>query len=1291
MIAKSLKKVNEVNLKKKKRKKKTKKPIIKSGRTSRSGTSSSATKSTKLTKIGTKGDSKESFKKSIKNKVLPKSKGLHFSESDKKVQKSNNNNNKSNKPSNIKKNIKEIVKKVKTKTNKKCHQLKDVVKRELRNNCKINSEIHELIVKDIKYNNNNNKTNKTINKLKQTSQPIVTNKDNDRHHIKKSPKVNHRPNLCSKLLASFNCINSSNNKNHCNSSQTNHTNSVSVNNKTREKQLKSSLRQNQLKNNIKSENKTTKQQKEKLPKKSPKNKEMKNKIKSNQIGNKTTKILDNKTKLKDKQKDKKMKKEKCKNNNKYKKNNKSINKINNKKISKSDEKVVKNTEFVGRSQRLASLNAIAKVRLLCENESERNDSNDSKYLPSIVSIKKDLFKDEKNKTNKHKKRENTCRAIVPVDNSRKQVAIKKRKAIDDSIEIIDTRSCKRMASLNASAIMTASYSPERYRRGKSIESNHSNGSVEMIHQTISQTVSRFEINPGVNGINGLHVNHVSQQNSVILKSQKHETIETMKQLKVSNKIKDRLLGIAKLERQEQRAQQKRLNKSQTIGITDQNVVSGTEFQATKVQVTKVTQINTSQGSKDKKSGHQIESILERDSSVVHKYQVQTKSTIEMQTTFNTTNGPSITNVKTITAPQMTTTGTATRMSVPINGAPTAQTFVPSLLSTPSLGPPTYFNFATTTPLLQVHNNQYQTMTSPSANINPMPIINLSEPFAAHYGSAFSVPHFATHSHPHPQQLAAFNYFNGGLYQPAGPLLQPFQDPCLIHKPIPFHPPVSQMNHLHTSPQFANSTLSGQNSQTFQNELTQAFHSSGQYFHPIPTPLRPSGAVFFQAMPQLSGSLPQNATTFTFLNPGVHYTHPTFTNNSQLSTNDTSNMANDMNYLNINMKDTSTPSATQTLTDDNFRQLSKSTGIQCSPQSSDKLENSCIQKQTCDSTNTSLRSSQSITTTSMASSGAQTCSNKRTNKLDHKTDKRKKSSMLLKHNSDPNSNNNNNNNNNQVSVRDNNTQTLLSEPEEQVSIITSVKSTNVSINNNNQLDGQQKNFKTICVQINTSLPSVSIPSVPSKLSMPSPSNRLMPLKRPIRKRYSHGWSWEGKPIDKYVYLNNEEQSYLRKCFPAIRHNEGDIIKVRDCVLLRSGPRKTDLPFVAKIAALWETPDGEMMMSLLWYYRPEHTDLEYYCNQPVSEIFASKHRDVNSVACIDDKCYVLTYNEFCRYKRLKFLKQSSLSTCLTSSTVPSMDDSYPRMDRLPPNRVFQELVFCCRKVYDYRQKRILKNPI
>lgn len=55
------------------------------------------------------------------------------------------------------------------------------------------------------------------------------------------------------------------------------------------------------------------------------------------------------------------------------------------------------------------------------------------------------------------------------------------------------------------------------------------------------------------------------------------------------------------------------------------------------------------------------------------------------------------------------------------------------------------------------------------------------------------------------------------------------------------------------------------------------------------------------------------------------------------------------------------------------------------------------------------------------------------------------------------------------------------------------------------------------------------------------------------------------------FQNDELPLVRTCYSAMRHKEGDIVRVRDCVLLRSGPKKTDLPFVAKIAALWEDPE------------------------------------------------------------------------------------------------------------------------
>ena len=53
-----------------------------------------------------------------------------------------------------------------------------------------------------------------------------------------------------------------------------------------------------------------------------------------------------------------------------------------------------------------------------------------------------------------------------------------------------------------------------------------------------------------------------------------------------------------------------------------------------------------------------------------------------------------------------------------------------------------------------------------------------------------------------------------------------------------------------------------------------------------------------------------------------------------------------------------------------------------------------------------------------------------------------------------------------------------------------------------------------------------------------------------------------------------------------------------------------------------------MSVLWYYRPEHAETERLPKHISCEIFASKHHDENSIACIEDKCYVLTFSEYCR---------------------------------------------------------------
>ena len=75
---------------------------------------------------------------------------------------------------------------------------------------------------------------------------------------------------------------------------------------------------------------------------------------------------------------------------------------------------------------------------------------------------------------------------------------------------------------------------------------------------------------------------------------------------------------------------------------------------------------------------------------------------------------------------------------------------------------------------------------------------------------------------------------------------------------------------------------------------------------------------------------------------------------------------------------------------------------------------------------------------------------------------------------------------------------------------------------------------------------------------------------------------------------------------------------------------------------------MMMSLLWFYRPEHTDIGRQEEDCAEEVFASKHRDHTSVACIEDKCFVMTFNEYCRsampFNTWKIIPLSKISLCL-----------------------------------------------
>ncbi|KAM9356235.1 bromo adjacent homology domain-containing 1 protein isoform 1-T3 [Pholidichthys leucotaenia] len=212
---------------------------------------------------------------------------------------------------------------------------------------------------------------------------------------------------------------------------------------------------------------------------------------------------------------------------------------------------------------------------------------------------------------------------------------------------------------------------------------------------------------------------------------------------------------------------------------------------------------------------------------------------------------------------------------------------------------------------------------------------------------------------------------------------------------------------------------------------------------------------------------------------------------------------------------------------------------------------------------------------------------------------------------------------------------------------------------------------------------------TKQPSPVPSLSSAKQKKVSRRRATNGWRTVGMPTEREVFIAGEDETALRQCYEGVER-DGEVIHVRDTVLLRSGPRKKSLPYVAKISALWEDPKtGELMMSLFWYYRPEHTqggrDPSTHCE---NEIFASRHQDENSVACIEDRCYVLPLAQYCRFCAL-MKRRAEGAPPGSASMVPRRPDFAPPSHRCVPTDVDPELVYLCRHVYDFRYGRILKN--
>lgn len=53
--------------------------------------------------------------------------------------------------------------------------------------------------------------------------------------------------------------------------------------------------------------------------------------------------------------------------------------------------------------------------------------------------------------------------------------------------------------------------------------------------------------------------------------------------------------------------------------------------------------------------------------------------------------------------------------------------------------------------------------------------------------------------------------------------------------------------------------------------------------------------------------------------------------------------------------------------------------------------------------------------------------------------------------------------------------------------------------------------------------------------------------------------------------SDDPPVLRRRYASMIHDGGDVIRPGDCVLLRAGSKKNELPYVAKVASLWENPE------------------------------------------------------------------------------------------------------------------------
>ncbi|BBN09289.1 chromatin remodeling protein [Marchantia polymorpha subsp. ruderalis] len=97
---------------------------------------------------------------------------------------------------------------------------------------------------------------------------------------------------------------------------------------------------------------------------------------------------------------------------------------------------------------------------------------------------------------------------------------------------------------------------------------------------------------------------------------------------------------------------------------------------------------------------------------------------------------------------------------------------------------------------------------------------------------------------------------------------------------------------------------------------------------------------------------------------------------------------------------------------------------------------------------------------------------------------------------------------------------------------------------------------------------------------------------------------------------------------------NVVKVGDCVLIRA-PQRVESPYVARIEKIEQIPASDKVktvVKLRWFYHPEETVCGRRPFHGEQELCKSDHFDSQDADCIQGKCKVYTFEDYCMLKEV-----------------------------------------------------------